>query len=119
VKAEAWAQAIGDRLSLAERQAVLEGWAAPGQDRWRVGIEPGLADALRLVEASVGPESALLIARTAFPRGPEVPAVVVDGVRRLIDDGAVSDAVTRALVEQLALFERRLRARSLSAASRS
>jgi aminopeptidase N len=113
-KAEAWTRATGEGCSLAERQALLEGWGAPGQDELRRRAMPDLAGALVALESAAGPESALVLARTAFPRGPVVPAGLADSIRRVIESGGVSDAVSRALVEQLALLDRRIRARARS-----
>jgi aminopeptidase N len=113
-KADAWTRATGDGVSLAERQAVLDGWAAPGQDDLRRPYEERFAAALTAIERSSGAESALAFARTAFPRRPADRAVRVAEARRLVEEGSVGDAVQRAVIEQLALLERRERARALS-----
>jgi aminopeptidase N len=113
-KAEAWDRATGDGASLAERQAVLDGWAAPGQDDLRRPYEARFTATLVDVERDHGAESALAFARTAFPRRPADRTVMVAAARRLVDGGAVGDAVRRAVVEQLALLERRDRALALA-----
>jgi aminopeptidase N len=114
-KARAWDRAMGEGISLAERQAVLEGWAAPGQGHLRRSVEPVFAAALTALERTAGAESALIMARTAFPQPPADPDDLVSSIGALVEGGGVSDAVRRALVEQVALVERRSRARTAPA----
>jgi aminopeptidase N len=106
----AWSRATGPGLSLAERQAVLDGWAAPGRPDLLAPFEERFFAALAPVEAASGVESALALARTAFPRWPLDAAATVARAERWAGGDELAAPVRRALVEQAALLARRRRA---------
>jgi aminopeptidase N len=114
-KDRAWADMLDQRLSLAERRAVMTGWQQPGQEELLTPWVEDYFTALDRIWADQGPESALAFCRAVYPHTTTVDQAVLARTDQVLAKRRLPRDMCRILREERAELARAVAARTYDA----
>lgn len=101
-KEDAWAELLGDGLSLAEKKAVMAGWRHPEQATVLTPFASWYPRTLVNLCRTARPEFTVAFARALYPRFTTAEQRVLAETDELVREAALPGAVCKAVAEERA-----------------